>query len=375
MLNSNKGYSLIEVMMVVGLSSILMYAGGALMTNFVTSSRKAEIATETLTEMGLGSKFLDKDFSGAGVNLNTTHVLDINGKEFFEYLAFSPTSGISQNEERHMILSLDTKKYPGAVAELVLLVTEKRWPIPLVFSPRTAYLVGSSCKEGNSLSFNGGCLYSNIISPEAIKTFGSDIFTKTSGAYYFFQIPQYFKNTNYKPGAASKGSTALNTQLISYSYLSTNDADIKKAISLEQRNFSPSSIVSKVQDVKQGNLYTTLESIHPSSAVKSPKPKTLDEYFKQVPFYAGTSTSFHLSKVRIIKYMVEKKVVGGHETYALYRINLKRTGATTFEADGVTMVSEGFEALHLSRKSISDPIVNIRFDRQFKVNANAKGTK
>ncbi len=352
---NNKGYSLIEVLVAIGITSIIVAAGGHMLADVFIQSKKAQLATDVLDDLSVASKFLDKDFAGAGVNLNTALILDINQRDFFSYMPYAPSAGVNLNDVRKIILSLDTTKYKGAVNEFVFLVSDKSWPIPLMFSPRKGYLSGGACKEANSLTYNGNCLFDQNIKPEAAIEFGADVLTATKDTFYFFQLPEYFS-----PTASPK-------KLISYSFLAPPNADTLGSVAVN--NIGISSTTSTSTSAMQSNRYTTIVSTHPNGTL----PATLDQYLKKIPFYAGEGTSFNVSKVRLIKYLVEARKVAGRDSAGLYRIELERITDTSFKAKSSTLIAEGFDALTLTRKYISDPIINITFDRQFKLSGKSQG--
>lgn len=350
-----KGFSLVEVVVAMGITTIIVAAGGQMLANVFIRAKNAETATAIMNDLSVASKLIDRDLAGAGINLNTTVVSDIANRDFFTYLPYAPSAEVNFNEERKIILSLDNIKYPQAVQEFVFLVTERSWPIPLMFSPRKAFLQGGTCEEASSLVYNGDCLFNQNINSEASTEFGPEVLTSSSDAFYLFQLPEYFI------------PTANPSRLLSYSFLAAPDAASQASVAVN--NIGISNIVSTSTTSAQSNKYTTITSTHPSGIL----PTTLDQYLTKIPFYAGEGTSFNVSKVRLIKYLIVPHKLGGQDSTALFRLELKRNSDTQFQSVASTLVAEGFDSLILTRKSISDSIINITFDRQFKLSGSSKG--
>jgi hypothetical protein len=179
--------------------------------------------------------------------------------------------------------------------------------------------------------------------------------TSTKDSLYLFQLPEYFS----PPFAPTK--------LISYSFLASPSASTQASASVN--NIGKSTVASSSTSVLQSNKFTTVTSTHPSGLL----PTTLDQYLKKVPFYAGEGTSFNVSRVKLVKYLVEARKIAGRDSAGLYLFELERVTITTFKAKSAILLAEGFDALVLTRKYISDPIVNITFDRQFKLSGTSKG--
>jgi hypothetical protein len=344
------GYTLVEVSIALGLGALITVGATKLVGDLILQSRKASVATEVSIGLDLGAKWLEDDLSRAGINLNTTDIPDVSSKNFFQYFPYAPKAGTTTNEERKIILSLNKTKYPKSVDEFIFLVTDINWTVPLIFSPRKAYLTGRSCSEGNSLTFNINCFFDNNIVVEAEREFGADIMKKTSDSMFFFQIPQYFR------------PLAKANELLSYAFLAPSTFGSSKVV--DAAPILKNNTVSSSLSQWQSNRYTSINYMHPNGTTL----QNLDQFLKKIPFYAGGGTSFNLSRVRLVKYLIEYKKIDGIQTSALYRIELERVAADKFKRLQTELVSDGFEALFLTRKMTSDPIVNVSFERQFRLN-------
>lgn len=343
----SKAFSLIEVVVAMAISSIVLFGASQFLAEVVVNTSRARMANDSFNSITLATKYLDSDFSRSGVNLNTLVVPDINSNNFFSYRPYLTPSDVEMKGDREITLSLDLVKYPGSVRELVFLSEDTSWRYPLVFSPRKGYLTGDDCVEGNSLTFNSICFFEKTLFIEAIDKFGSNVINATINSMYLFQLPQYFRSGKSKE------------DLVSYSFLASPSA-------AEETNIKPLNLPRTINptDSKaevQSNQYSSFLAAHPQGFALN----SLDEFLKKIPFYSGRSTLFYSSKVRLIKYMIEERKVGAFPTVALYRMELLPQYNGEYKRLKVEFLADGFEAIHIRRSSFYDPIINVKFDRQF----------
>lgn len=357
----HRGYSLVELSIAIAIAGILGLGTATLISHLQSQSNNAIQATDIDNDLSVASKLIDEDLSRAGANLNFTHLLDSNGNEFFEYLPYSTKLTDHITDSREITLSLNTKDYPKAVDEFVFLVTDKKWPIPLSFSPRKGYLSQGLCKEVASKTYNNSCFFESNIIPEAENTFENPkVMNETEGAYFLFQVPEYFSNNN----------PEIKTSLLAYSFLAVANAHELSGPIIPQVKVETNTAPKGSTEPNQSNRYTTIRSLHP---FKVAHPQTLGVYLWRVPFYSGQGSAVQVTRVRLVKYSIEKRMVGGKETNGLYRLELNVNSKGQYSPARAFLVGEGFEALKLTRKFIGDTIMNVRFIRQFRLNGQVKG--
>ncbi len=364
------GFSLVEMLVSLMIFALIGLGTVSLMAQLTRDYRKATLALDTVGELGLGEHVLLRDLTRSGLNLNVNHTPDDIGNDFFEYHAFAPVSGTgTKPPTRSMTLSLDKKKYPTAKSEFIMLVLDKRWPLPLEFSPRKAYYVksGSSCAEKKLLStqtpvYNPICLYSEIMTQAQITFENPSIQTDSLNLPYFLQLTNYFESHDPTLPTAYK-----NLDLHTYFYIVPSD---KLALSASLKVL-PDNKDTLSTAIKQGNLNSTILPYHPFM------PKTplanLDAYLKNIPIYSGESSSVLISRFRVIKYKVEPMVLGGKSTQKLSRIELNVDANGGYTKKSSLTIASGFDSLKLTRASVENPSIGVKFDRQFRLNGNANG--
>ncbi|MNJ93275.1 hypothetical protein D3C87_109540 [compost metagenome] len=159
--DNSRGFTIMEILVVLGLSSILLLTNASFLREFLENMKKVETESMEEIEMAITNRRFTKILSYATPGFNRLEVLDVNGRNFYDYFPDMPRESFGEAEgAREVRLSLDG----GQKALYLLSSEEQRYP-GVSLDPFHAYRIGNTPTDMNA---DGTVIYNGLNSTPAV---------------------------------------------------------------------------------------------------------------------------------------------------------------------------------------------------------------
>ncbi|RZF21134.1 prepilin-type N-terminal cleavage/methylation domain-containing protein [Halobacteriovorax vibrionivorans] len=316
-IKKSNGFSLVELLVASGLAGVVLLSATSFFSRYKRDNKK--VTEEILETINLTQfeQVLSKDLSLAKFSLGSLELMDDNDRNFFDFY-FDVTC--EENCQREFVL-----KTPSGVGSfsrpIYFLIQDPFFSKEVILNPSEAY---NSSTEFQSLNFNNN-LNNKLYQPSLPDEQQDIIWRKGALIYAYANLP--VRKDSSEPGKNAPTK---------YNYLGWVKS--KGASKLEKEDIEPDLFIN--WDVRSMNYYNSE-----------------DDFLRNIPFVYGLANSVYVARARIIRYRLKAYKDNDQVLGRLYR-GVKRSDGTYREF----VIGDGFKELSFSRKDVSLPFINVRFD-------------
>lgn len=261
------GFSVTELIVVVGLSAIVLLGSLNVMTFLKVSSNKAQLLSELSISRSIGNRFLWIHFKNSAPSFNFlrgSSFADDNGRQFYDYIPDYPSSAFSPpNNKRVLTLS------PQGRNSFVVMIV-------------------------NNIVRDPGKGYSNTLYADPASFF--DI-SGSTGALSYTKLMNYFTLQNPKFLASGGVSSLINFF-----------SPIVIRNSAHQNDFPPAVPNSVSMVVRyEGNAFVKDDFggvVNYENALTGTNQANLEQFIRELPPSGGGIPPFMIRSVRLLKYEI-----------------------------------------------------------------------
>ncbi len=311
---NQKGLTLVEVMVT---SAIFVVVSSALifyLNSTLRDQKNLEAKIDDSTDLLVGERFLERDLIYISASMFGWTISDINNKNFFDFIPDYPDSLII-NKSREIKLEKSDQ-------EIVFLVDQPQFGVPLVYDPTSAYQVGEKPNINTSapltfVSVNNGSVVTN-------------------------QRPDFFKDNHLilldapvfvRPKV--KGVTSVNMQV-------------------PPRSPAFLGVVNGNSVLKATDLIGYFNFTNPYN---NQVINDVDQFFRQLPSLGGGSPYVRIRVVQVVKYFLMPAKEGG-------RLNLYRAVYANGAFQKEQLVSERVKFVRFYRASIASSLLSYTIEKE-----------
>jgi prepilin-type N-terminal cleavage/methylation domain-containing protein len=308
---SQRGFSLIEVMMALGSLAVLMMGATFLLNFFYTKSQGMTSQTSSRFDLAVLETYLMRDLAGAQPTIGNIIKPAADGTNFFELYADTPFTAIPTAQQTKTFV-MDS----SAIATIEFIVEHSKTETKYFFQPTNAY------------TFNPPLAFRSVNQVVPPRTQG--FFTQ----YYASQIAAGSHFYFYSPAELKIPSTNIYTPTREYGFLGY---------------FSGSSLV-------QDNIGATYNVVHP--LLPNVNINDIDNYFRYCPSLGGAMCTLIVMPVDVVRYQLrpDPQNPGYAKLYRAAKIGV------TYQ--GETMIGTDIRRITFLRPNVTTPL--IQFDVELK---------
>ncbi len=358
---TQKGYTIAEILVAVGITSITTLAFTQVFSWYVNTTNNLTVALEREEDLSTGGHYVLNTLERAKNSFNVIVLDDEKGNNFFDFFPKVPLSCVTNlTEQRQIILNLKNNQ------EIFFLETDPDWKHTLIFDPTRIINDSGHCLDltkventiqevqklipitegqpianfnthNNTTEVNQKGLKQCLDDYELIDFNHSQEKIKTTdqqkNIFYLFKIPEYLA-----PVASTK------CELKSYFYLSKWTGS-----NFESVNFD--GLINASHPLRFTN--SNYESVN-----------DLNYFIGKIPYTAGAASFFSVDRVRLVKYKLESIKIKGIDTAALYRYYMtEKEGADSsclgnYCPEFKISVAQGVKEVKFRRPSVQSAIVS-----------------
>lgn len=353
-MNNNKGFSLLEVMIAVGLSGLLATLGYNLY-QFSTKETTAlsEDIMVTIARFG-ASRVMTRDLSGAEPSFNYVNVNDDEGLPFFtlaknEYCRQAQcsrklTMDIKKGQTRSKSIYFIVKKSVGK--EMQRLSVHPR----AVFKPNKTF-GGLNWQYGSEqYSISKSNLPESPWVEKRLMMLTSEV--------EFFDCNQSILQTNFTGQCQVTCSVSGACEYAvkrPFKMLGVVNKSPSEDMTYYPINNNDSLLQTKYRICRPDKDFKCVGEVDISSGIKSTKT-----FYERLPYIPGTDDRTILSPVEIVEYYLEKPSATAHD----HQIVLKRAKASftgsAIKFDAPLTLMSGIQSIVFSRANISNPVIEYK---------------
>jgi len=323
MLNNNKGFTFIEVVMAASIGVVLVYFG----FNYFANQNKDTAKTQTLLENTLeGLTFeerIRKDMFEMKYSYNTLLLKDDNNKIFFDYLS---EGNCETDCSRTITLNGKTSK------EIYFLIKDNTSAVEQLYAPESAYDITGTADTNSNLSFNSLNKDNNL----GLKKFTPwEIPTGITGRLILIYSPIYV----YAPTAILGETPGRMIQYLGW--------------------LTPSNLTGKLN---RERIATAGGNIFPEKDVRyDDEIDSEDKMLRRVPYTSGLGVFVMVAPVKVIRFRVANVNDNGKVIGKLYREELLPSLKYS-----ESVYATNIEEVKFYRQSISNTSIDIQIKYQKK---------
>lgn len=324
-MKNSKGYSLIEVLVALGIMSFIFALSGYQALKMKELQARFTKSAEALTSTTFAENFLWEKLKVAGISYNVMISPDDNNQNFFDYVGDLPERLIPP-PVRNRILTISDEA--GARSEFFLMTYDYTLSPTVVLDPAVAYTIGVPT--------------SPLVPP---------VFTY-SGLNSTGRLPSRLGQA-WAPGKNFLLMNPMAIRPMPASGIVDMSQPGKPMVFLGQVNSASSDLAP--------TTYTFVRRDDPrNSAFQITSP---DLFFRNLPLAAGSAPIVHLVPVQIIRFWLEANPQNS-KTSSLYYGHME--GTTTV---GRFMLSDDVKMVRLKRSSVTSRLITARICSEGKVDA------
>lgn len=316
-MKSMRGYSLIEVMIAMGLMTIVIGMGGSFFLYINKRSQKMSEAIDNSIENVVATKELWEDLSLANPSFGSLRLADDFNRDFYDYLPDYPRV-LMDEDSRQRVFTLELA---GKTSFLLLAADESKGS-PVSVEPVKAY---NTAPSGNPFAAGPlqylGLNNKNIISDQL-------------------------------PNAWSNGQLML---LYIPLNVAREDADPVAGYRFSRWPTLMGEVTGN--DLKAFNINQYFHNSNPATGL--PYLST-DDFLRKVPLAGGAGASVFLRPVRFVRYYLEAAEYRGKPSARLYRTYWTNGSFSS----APEMLAYPVKKVVFKRESVTLPIVSIRIDTE-----------
>lgn len=327
-MKNQKGFSITEVLVAMGLSSILILMTVGFQLDMKKNVQNMENRTDFIMDSNVGIQAVWKLLGQMRPSLNNLNLLDDNGRNFFDTIAELNLSGAG-NVVMSREFTLDAAHLASGRAEFYFLVDAAERGTPVLYNPVHAY-------DGEKL-FNSAIEYvglnqSNVVTD---KLQGSGEAGKIMDAdeLVLMQSPVFLKDASLVTDASFVNDAvvfALSRQLSFLGAVNRAESDLRKESYELNFNYSHPAFPSLVM-------------------------RNVDDFLRYLPPSLGGGAYAVVSPVKMVK--INAQAVEGDTTGKLIDVYLSYRQKKKFTKP--LKIFSKVSSVKLIRKDISTPVINL----------------
>ncbi len=331
MKNSNKGFSVTEVLVATVITVMLFLAGASVMSFLKVKSNKAMLMSENRISTTLGDRFLWIHFKNATPSFNLLRgpsFTDDTGQQFYDYVPDYPIS-----------------MFPASARKRTLTLTPKGTKNSIIVLVMNTF-VRDLAKINEDIQNHVVADRSNLIYADPAKFY--DVTGETTGTINTVKIINFIKSNNPKFLSFDNGTTPLvnfySPALIRELAQDNDNPTVPNAVSIVSRfdgsNFIVDTFGGLIQYRNATNLGIQFSNI--------------DEFIRQIPPAGGGIPPFMVRAVRLLKYDFKNISGSNNPNYAL---RYSEWNGSDFV--NPVIISDRVKKLVLGRPDITDPLITV----------------
>lgn len=324
-MRNNKGYSLVEVLVALGIMSFIFALSGYQAIQMKELQARFTKSAEALTSTTFAENFLWEKLKVAGISYNVMIAPDDNNQNFFDYVGDLPERLVPPPVRNRVLTISDAA---GARREFFLMTYDYSLSPTVVLDPAVAYTISPPT--------------SPIVPP---------VFTY-SGLNANGRLPSRLGEA-WAPG---KNFLLMNPMAI-------RPMPASGVVDMSQPG-KPMIYLGQVNSAKTDLAPTNYPFIRRddprNSSVFITSP---DQFFRNLPLAAGSAPIVHLVPVQIIRFWLESNTQNTKTSSLYYGV---MEGSTTV---GRFMLSDDVKMVRLKRSSVTSRLITARICSEGKVEA------
>lgn len=328
---NQKGFSLIEILVVVGLSAVVVMGNSLFMSDFMQRMEKYSQESSEESDLAVLNTMALNILKKSSLSFNRIQLADDNKANFFDFYPDMPKSSFS-SESRIFTMDSTTKNF------FIISSDEARY-LSTVFDPVHAYTV--EAPPANVLD-DGGATYRGLNSvPD---------FTNDAGGKSTLKMMTQIFGDRWSPGKVFVVTCPTYLRPISGATAS---------VSLQTAPRMP-SFVGKVV----GDALTLLESTEALVTINNTHPVTtasyggLDDFFRTLPTVGGAAPFVKIEPALVNRFQLRTNVAYPAGLYDLY---LQSWTSNGYKED--IQVALKIKKVTFKRNSITLPIISMEIQK------------
>lgn len=336
----SRGFSLIEMVTVVGLSSLLVSLSFGVLLQLKKDSFALTNAIEKQQSKSEFQIFLNVTFSRVQHSFNLVNQLDDNNKIFFDYTWDSPLLMISQTTAKREIIFSPTK-----LRELYFIESMDSIHPTITYDPVYAYKVTSlpnSPYESASFTYQG---INSSISGTNFKVLSQKMSVWKKGQLFLLQSPIPIRRLT-------------STEIISNPQTPPRMLSFIGVVNADESDLVP---ISGIQDIIF-NKHPAREPTATNAVITS-----ADQFFRSLPTSGGAAPIVTLTPIQIVKLSPQ---VDSPDNSSIkiekisYEGKIVSSGTSTLVESKKVLVKDKLKSLTLKRATTNLPLIEISFEEK-----------
>lgn len=316
-IKNNKGLTLVEVSIAVGLSALALYMMSASQINLTKETKTLEAKIEDRTSQTIAERMLIYDLNNLDVIFNNITLKDDSGNEFFDYYSDIPSNLVPGTKTRKYTMNLGSGK-----KEIMFVTGDNSTGGSIVIDPVAAYDVGPTPAD-----FNQAATLTFV-------SLNKDNIIKKS-----------------RPNLWRDGQIIL---LDTPAKLRPVAADGSIDLGIPGRSSSFAGVVSGQNVLQNSFILSLFKSNHPETGQAL---NTADLFLRTLGSMGGGLPLTRLHGVKVVKYYIEKMDKVDDPT----QFRLMRTVYSNGKFGEPFMVLDGLTSIEFSRASVTQKLIAFKF--------------
>ncbi|HEY8279620.1 MAG TPA: hypothetical protein VIH99_08355, partial [Bdellovibrionota bacterium] len=306
---SEKGFTIIENMLAIGLAILLVYAIWQFYRGYTTKFSQISEVLETAIDIESGQRIMFKDLKSIDPSFGLLQLMDDNKRNFFDYYPDVPEERLEKDPETGRPSRVFTMKLQGGYTEIVMILQDPlASEIPsLLYDPTRAYTItpGPIGMAGN-VTFKGVNSGGYVKGMRDVVTegFGANLKVLYKGYWnegqlLLFDTPILFRSAGQLKGdLEAPRSPAFLGRVVTGSG-PPNDFVPVDPIALETHKARPGNDdrASLGGPVEQGGTLNRSHPVVPTMTIDS-----ADKFLRWLPAAGGGQPMVRLRPIKLVKY-------------------------------------------------------------------------
>jgi prepilin-type N-terminal cleavage/methylation domain-containing protein len=334
-IRNNRGFTLTEIMVAVGLVGIVLLGNTIFMNNFLKQMKQFENDSANETELAILNTATVNIIKKSSLSFNRLNVIDDNGMSFYDYYPDMTTTAFGTNGTRTFSFSAADIKSKRA---FFMVSSDETDFESIVFDPMHAYSEGpvpTNILADGTITYRGINSIPNITDssgkPASVKMMTKIFGTRwDKGRIFILTCPTYLRVLK------SNNTVDLMTVPKTASFLGKVVGD----------DLTP--LLTSEASVDIINRHPVTDVVYPS----------LDYYFRTLPTVGGAAPFVKVEPARLLKFEMRANT-GYPAGYADLYMQQWQEGAFT----GATVVASKVKAAVFSRSSVTLPLINMEIQK------------